>query len=235
MTLRLFRSVLIPAALACGVAVSTAAEPSDPLAEVVVTATLRADSLQQLPASATVLDPATLREAGTQHLQDVLGLVPNFNSASGSSRPRYFQIRGVGETDQWQGAPNPSVGFLIDGMDFSGIGMPALLFDVAQVEVLRGPQAASHGANSLAGLINLQTRAPVADPTWRAEVSGGDFFPSLLPIVAFAVGHLACLFNSMHQHVLRMSLSPNVRQHRGQCRDRQLTGKGHAEITELLR
>jgi len=147
----------------------------DVLAEVVVTATLRGDRLQALPGSATVLGRETLQAAGEQHLQDVLGLVPNFNWASGTSRPRYFQIRGIGETDQWQGAPNPSVGFMIDGMDFSGLGMPAMLFDVEQVEVLRGPQAASHGANSLAGLINLRTVAPDPNAGWRAEASAGDY------------------------------------------------------------
>ena len=67
-------------------------------------------------------------------------LVPNLNWSAGTSRPRFFQIRGVGELSQWQGAPNPSVGFLIDDIDFSGIGMPATLLDVDHIEVLRGPQ-----------------------------------------------------------------------------------------------
>ena len=60
-----------------------------------------------------------------QHFGDVLGLVPNLNWSGGSSRPRYFQLRGIGELEQYQGAPNPSVGFLIDEVDFSGVGMPA--------------------------------------------------------------------------------------------------------------
>ena len=53
------------------------------------------------------------------------GLVPNLNWSGGTSRPRYFQLRGIGELEQYQGAPNPSVGFLIDDIDFSGVGMPA--------------------------------------------------------------------------------------------------------------
>jgi outer membrane receptor protein involved in Fe transport len=52
------------------------------------------------------------------------------------------------------------VGFLIDEIDFSGVGMPATLFDVAQIEVLRGPQGTRYGANALAGLIKLDTRDP---------------------------------------------------------------------------
>ena len=66
--------------------------------------------------------PTTLREAGQQHFEDVLALVPNLNWAGDTSRPRYFQIRGIGELEQYQGAPNPSVGFLIDDIDFSGLG-----------------------------------------------------------------------------------------------------------------
>ncbi|MCC6172968.1 MAG: TonB-dependent receptor [Gammaproteobacteria bacterium] len=147
----------------------------EPLQEVIVTASLRRDRLAELPASVTVLDAATVRGAGVQHLQDLLPLVPNLNWASGSSRPRYFQLRGIGETDQWQGAPNPSVGFLIDGMDFSGIGMPATLFDVEQVEVLRGPQGTTYGANALAGLINVGTRRASRKDQARLELTGGDY------------------------------------------------------------
>jgi len=148
---------------------------AEPLEEVIVTASLRRDRLADLPASVTVLDGATVAAAGVQHLQDLLPLVPNLNWASGSSRPRYFQLRGIGETDQWQGAPNPSVGFLIDGIDFSGVGTPATLFDVGQVEVLRGPQGTTYGANALAGLINLGTRRATRDTQARLEVTGGDY------------------------------------------------------------
>ena len=133
------------------------------LDEVVVTAELRDRNLRDLPASATVLDSHTLEIAGVQHFQDVLGLVPNLNWSAGTSRPRFFQLRGIGELSQWQGAPNPSVGFLIDGIDFSGIGMPATLSDVERIEVLRGPQGTAYGANALAGLIAVNTRAPQRD------------------------------------------------------------------------
>ena len=105
----------------------------------------------ELPASATVLGRRTLALAGVQHFEDVLGLVPNLNWSAGTSRPRYFQLRGIGELEQFQGAPNASVGFLIDDIDFSGIGMPATLFDVEQIEVLRGPQGTTYGANALGG------------------------------------------------------------------------------------
>jgi len=148
---------------------------SSSLDEVVVTAELRDRSLQDLPASATVLDSRTLQIAGVQHFQDVLGLVPNLNWSGGTSRPRFFQLRGIGELSQWQGAPNPSVGFLIDGIDFSGIGMPATLSDVERIEVLRGPQGTAYGANALAGLIAVNTRAPQREQEANADITWGDY------------------------------------------------------------
>ena len=126
------------------------------LSEIVVTATLRAVPLSELPGSVSVLNSQTLRDAGQQNFEDVMGLVPNLNWAGDTSLPRYFQIRGVGELQQYQGAPNPSVGFLIDDIDFSGLGMAATLFDVDHIEVLRGPQGTLYGANALAGLIYVQ-------------------------------------------------------------------------------
>ena len=116
-----------------------------------------------------MLDSHTLEIAGVQHFQDVLGLVPNLNWSAGTSRPRYFQLRGIGELEQWQGAPNPSVGFLIDGIDFSGVGMPATLADVERIEVLRGPQGTAYGANALAGLIAVNTRAPRRESEANAQ------------------------------------------------------------------
>jgi len=144
------------------------------LEEVLVTAQLRDHSLRQLPASATVLDAHTLEAAGVQHFQDVLNLVPNLNWSAGTSRPRYFQLRGIGELEQWQGAPNPSVGFLIDGIDFSGVGMPATLADVERIEVLRGPQGTAYGANALGGLIAINTRAPQREADANARLLFGD-------------------------------------------------------------
>ncbi len=134
-------SILLLAAAPGAPAADTAAG-DDILAEVIVTGRLRAEELAEVPASVTVLGEGTLKEAGLQHFQDVLGLVPNLNWAAGSSRPRYFQIRGIGEREQYEGAPNPSVGFLIDDIDFSGLGMPATLFDLKQIEVLRGAAGA---------------------------------------------------------------------------------------------
>src|SRR5690349_6709963 len=160
------------------------------LEQVVVTADLRDRELRDLPASATVLDAHTLQMAGVQHFQDVIGLVPNLNFAAGTSRPRYFQLRGIGELEQWQGAPNPSVGFLIDGIDFSGVGMPATLSDVESIEVLRGPQGTTYGANALAGLIAVNTRSPTREPEANANVTFGDYGTSgVNGVIGGPLGH----------------------------------------------
>src|SRR5690606_39557736 len=69
--------------------------------------------------------------------------------------------------------PNPSVGFIIDDIDFSGIGTIATLFDVEQIEVLRGPQGSRYGAQALAGLIYVQSTEPDDEWSGRVEVGGG--------------------------------------------------------------
>src|ERR1700680_277417 len=152
-----------------------AVSADDSLEEIVVTAGLRSTSVAELPQSVTVIDRDTLRAAGVQHYEEVLGLIPGLNWAAGTSRPRFFQLRGIGEVEQYQGAPNPSVGFLIDDIDFSGVGMPATLFDTRQIEVLRGPQGTAYGANALAGLISVRTVDPGNDFELLSEVTGADY------------------------------------------------------------
>jgi iron complex outermembrane recepter protein len=161
-----------------GLALPAAA--SDPttnsqLDEIVVTATLRSAPPIDVPVSLTVLDGQTLRDAGRTNFEDVLGLIPNLNWAGDTSLPRYFQVRGIGEMEQYQGAPNPSVGFLIDDIDFSGLGTVGTLYDIDQVDVLRGPQPTRYGANALAGLIYLRSAEPTDTVYGRVDLEGGDY------------------------------------------------------------
>src|ERR1700754_3324650 len=128
------QSLVLVFSLVTAVAGAQVAPVTDPLQEIVVTA-LRDTALKDMPASVTIIDAPVIHEAGVQHLEELLPLIPNLNWSGGSSRPRYFQIRGIGELDQYQGAPNPSVGFLIDDIDFSGVGSAATLFDLGKVEV----------------------------------------------------------------------------------------------------
>jgi iron complex outermembrane recepter protein len=162
--------------LALSSAALAASPESEPVTgQVVITGTLQPAAEQDVPASVAVLDAATLREAGQQHLEDVLALVPNLNWAGDTSRPRYFQIRGIGELEQYQGAPNPSVGVLIDDIDFSGLGSALTLFDVDRIEVLRGPQGMRYGANALGGLIYAQSAEPADTAGGRVELGAGNY------------------------------------------------------------
>ncbi|HEX4375857.1 MAG TPA: TonB-dependent receptor plug domain-containing protein [Steroidobacteraceae bacterium] len=172
-----------PFAVVCLLRLQDAAA-DDQLQEVVVTATLRDTQALNLPESLTLLDDRTLQAAGVQHFEDVLSLIPNLSWANGGSRPQYFLMRGIGEVEQYQGAPNPSIGFLIDDIDFSGIGMPATLFDTRQVEVLRGPQGTVYGANALGGLISVHTEDPSPDLVVRGEGTIGDFGTRAIGVAA---------------------------------------------------
>ena len=154
---------------------SATPESQPALGEVVVTGTYRPAAEIDVPASISVLDAATLKEAGQQHLEDVLPLIPNLNWAGDTSCPRYFQIRGIGELEQYQGAPNPSVGLLIDDVDFSGLGCAVTLFDMDHIEVLRGPQGMRYGANALGGLIYAQSAEPADTLGGRVELGAGNY------------------------------------------------------------
>ena len=150
---------------------AVAAETID---EIIVTADFRERSLLDVPFSVSVMDAAFIEETAVQHFEELINLVPNMNWSGDGHRARYFQIRGVGELEQYQGAPNPSIGFLIDDIDFSGIGTVATLFDMQSVEVLRGPQGSRYGANALGGLVYLKSVSPSADRDGRVQLMIGD-------------------------------------------------------------
>ena len=145
------------------------------ISEILVTAEFRDTPLQQQGASTSVLTGNELQLRAAQHLEDVLNVAPNVNYASGASRARFFQIRGIGERSQFVEPLNPSIGFIIDGIDFSGLGTAGTLFDVEQIEILRGPQGTLHGANALAGLINVTTMAPQEEPALSVEATAADY------------------------------------------------------------
>jgi len=149
------------------------AQESNTLDTITISADLRASLDQEFAASTSVLTAQQLQDQGATHFSDVLLQTPNVNTSGQSSRPRHIQIRGMGERDEYTGAPNASVGYAIDDIDFSGIGMAGSLFDVKQVEVLRGSQSTRYGASALAGLINIQTNEPTAQSEQMIEASAG--------------------------------------------------------------
>ena len=145
----------------------------DVIEELVVTADFRDVGASQIPASVSVIKPDEVASS-VHHLEEVLGRAANVNLASGASRARFIQIRGIGERGQFGDPLNSSVGLIVDGVDLSGIGTAATLFDVQQVEVLRGPQGTLYGANALAGLVNVVTAAPTTEHTAKLRLDGGD-------------------------------------------------------------
>ena len=147
---------------------------NDVLDEIIVRADFRERSIQELPASVSVLGSDLIENNATQHFEELIAVIPNLNWSGDGHRARYFQIRGIGELEQYQGAPNPSIGFLIDDIDFSGIGTVATLFDVESIEVLRGSQGSRYGANALGGLIYVRSATPTAERGGRLQLSAGD-------------------------------------------------------------
>jgi outer membrane receptor protein involved in Fe transport len=137
----------------------------------IVTGELWESELQETTASVTVLNRAALEDNGAQHFEDVINAIPNLTWTGGTSRPRYIQIRGIGENSQFEGeTPDSAVRFLVDDHDLTGIGTVGSLFDTQQVEILRGPQAGAFGANAAGGVIQIVTNDPT--PYWAGQVEG---------------------------------------------------------------
>ena len=139
------------------------------LEPIVITGELWESELQAVTASVSVTEAEQLNLNGVQHFEDIVNTIPNVTWTGGSSRPRYIQIRGIGENSQFEGeTPDSAVRFLIDDLDLTGVGTVGNLFDIRQVEVLRGPQAGAFGANAAGGLIRIVSNNPT--PYWTGQV-----------------------------------------------------------------
>ncbi len=129
--------------------------------EVLITARRRTENLQEVADSITVFDRVAIEDAGIKRLNDVAALTPNLRFSDdqevgvGTVTMRgVTQQRGIGETP---------VAFVVDGVTVNNSLITTQdLFDVEQIEVLRGPQGALYGRNSVAGAINITTRQPTS-------------------------------------------------------------------------
>ena len=92
------------------------------------------------------------------HIQDLN--LPNLTSAGGTNRPRYFQLRGIGERSAYEGMPNSSVSVIIDNIDYTGVGGVLSLQGSQSLEVYKGPQNTLIGPSALAGMIISSTKSP---------------------------------------------------------------------------
>ena len=134
-------------------------------------------SIKETNNSLMVIQSEDIESGVYQHFDDVINLTPNLNSSGGTSRSRYFQIRGIGELSQFsgEGAPHFYVGYIMDDIDFSGIGMVGLLNDIDQIEVFKGPQSSIYGPNAMAGMINISSNDPTPHREGKIAINAGDY------------------------------------------------------------
>ena len=186
-TTKPFVSALV---LAISISGSGAFAQSGALEEVIVTATKRSESLQDIPVTVTAFSSETIQEAGIENASDLAILTPalniNVNTSPFNAR---MTIRGVG-TAQTDPALEPSVGLFVDGVFLgrSGLGMSDLT-DIERIEVLQGPQGTLYGKNTNAGAISVITKKPNFEEfEGYVEASAGDY--SMYRLTASASGPL---------------------------------------------
>lgn len=148
------------------------------LEEIVVTATKRAQSIQDVPIAVTAIDAQTLDRAGVKDLRDLSTVATSFNmnSSQTESQGTTLRIRGVGTTGNNIGLES-AVGVFLDGVYLSrpGVALGDLL-DVEAIEVLRGPQGTLFGRNTSAGALNIRTKTPNFNETeFFANFGAGNF------------------------------------------------------------
>lgn len=171
---------------AIGVCVPLSVSAQETREEVVVTTGFRPESLADSIGSTSVIDATLIESRDARHLESIVGAAANVTMTSGASRGRFVQIRGIGDLEQFVDPKHyPSVGLRIDGIDVGGIASAAMLFDVDQIELMRGPQGTAWGATALAGQINVISAAP--SETFDAYLDAGiaDYGTATL---GFAVG-----------------------------------------------
>ena len=137
---------------------------SSVLEDVVVTATRRSESIQDVPMSISAVSQADLEKAGATELQDVVNMVPGVAYTQNSVGQAVIAIRGV-QTSALTGNVQQPVSIYYDDVPVLDLTVPwtvpALeLFDVNRVEVLRGPQGTLFGAGSLSGALRVVTNKP---------------------------------------------------------------------------
>ncbi|MGK0498416.1 MAG: outer membrane receptor protein involved in Fe transport [Oceanicoccus sp.] len=153
------------------------------LEEMVVTSQFRDASALDIGTSVSVFDQSTIEARGAGNLDELLNMAPNVNFSAGASRGRFLQIRGIGERSQFVDPVNPSVGLIVDGIDFTGLGLAASTLDMSQVEILRGPQGTHYGANALAGLINMNSNAPSDTPMAKISAELAEYNSQTVSLV----------------------------------------------------
>lgn len=154
-------------------AATPAAEEASERGEIVVTGLKRDQAFVDVPVAVQVFDSELITRAGIQRPQDFLALTPNVTFQTSNHAGEFFvNIRGQTSVRQSEGA----VAFVIDGVqlatqnEFNGE-----LFDIEQIEVLKGPQSAIYGRLASAGAIIITTKAPTDTFEGQVFASYGNF------------------------------------------------------------
>jgi len=181
--MKLLLSGLSVAAIAGAQAHAQEAPAADPapasgIGEIVVTAQKKAENLQTVPIAVTALNAAALDRTISPDLKALNGSVPSLvvTSVVNSGLTAAVSIRGIG-VQEADGFLDPAVGTVVDGV-YQGSNTTALLdlFDIEQIEVLRGPQGTIFGANTIGGVINVTTKKPdVHDFTVSGKITAGNY------------------------------------------------------------
>jgi len=169
----------------CGLAMldlsqAAAAETSANVDGVVVTARLRPEDPQAVPAGLTLIDKGQLASTGAVNVGQFSQLVPSLNYSSPNPRNTAFTIRGLGSSvvavSQANDGLEPGVGVYVDQVYHARPATASFdLADVTQVTVLRGPQGTVFGKNTTAGAILVTTARPTFRTEGLAELTVGDY------------------------------------------------------------
>ena len=164
-------------ALAADAGTKASAEGANTVEAVVVTARRSSEKLQDVPIAVTAVTTKQLELLKPRTLEDLNGIAPNVEigrvGAGAGSAAIY--IRGLGYSDIEKGQ-NPAVGLLIDDVVI-GTNTAQLVdsFDVAQVEISRGPQGIFFGKNTTAGAINIRRSRPTHQWGAKFDVGYGNY------------------------------------------------------------
>ena len=144
--------------------------------DIVVTARKTSERLQDTPVSITALPAAELERRGIDTIADVAKVTPGLNYGDfGDLKLSPTSLRGVVGSAGSAGA-DPAVGYYVDEVFVGqGAGANLDLYDIAQVEVLRGPQGTLYGRNTIGGVINIKTERPSDDLTGSVAGTLGNY------------------------------------------------------------
>ncbi len=147
------------------------------LGEIIVTATRRSSNLQSTPVAVSAIDSQLIQQASPRNIGDLAAFVPNFSASTITGfNAASFAIRGVGQTSIIVYF-EPPVAVLVDDFVVSSVQTQLLdTFDVAQVEVLRGPQGTLFGRNTTGGAVTVKTKRPIMNElSAQAQLQYGSF------------------------------------------------------------